>query len=313
MSHFTVMVINSEGENDVEKQLQPFHEYECTGIKDEYVKFVSPDKSEADLQSEFEEVKDKYNYDTFEDFMRDYHGYEYNEDEKRWGRWTNPNRKWDWYQIGGRWAGKLKLKSSVVKTRSLLKMPAQPNFSWGWDDESRTSKSTGEFADVARKGHIDWESMMNDAALKYEEMWDTVANIMGINAKGHIRQPKYSWDNCRGMFPGEHNKAREFYHKQPIVELFNTKVNMDHSLDIFASIEDFDCTRAEYGQRGADNAISTYAVLKDGEWISKGEMGWFGMSSESDEEAKQWSDGFFENFIKPLDDNALITIVDCHI
>ena len=36
MSHFTVLVIG----DDVEKQLQPYHEYECTGVKDEYVKWI---------------------------------------------------------------------------------------------------------------------------------------------------------------------------------------------------------------------------------------------------------------------------------
>jgi hypothetical protein len=33
MSHFAVLVIG----DDIEKQLQPYHEYECTGINDEYV------------------------------------------------------------------------------------------------------------------------------------------------------------------------------------------------------------------------------------------------------------------------------------
>lgn len=33
MSHFAVLVIG----DDVAKQLQPYHEYECTGVKDKYV------------------------------------------------------------------------------------------------------------------------------------------------------------------------------------------------------------------------------------------------------------------------------------
>ena len=36
MSHFAILVIGE----DVEKQLQPYHEYECTGTKDEYVIWV---------------------------------------------------------------------------------------------------------------------------------------------------------------------------------------------------------------------------------------------------------------------------------
>ena len=42
MSHFTVMVVTDDmPTNDVlEAALQPFHEYECTGILDEHVVFV---------------------------------------------------------------------------------------------------------------------------------------------------------------------------------------------------------------------------------------------------------------------------------
>jgi hypothetical protein len=35
MSHFTVMVIG----NDVDEQLAPFHEFECTGQDDQYSRY----------------------------------------------------------------------------------------------------------------------------------------------------------------------------------------------------------------------------------------------------------------------------------
>jgi hypothetical protein len=36
MSHFTVLVV-TDSPDDVEAALQPFHEYECTGIFDDVV------------------------------------------------------------------------------------------------------------------------------------------------------------------------------------------------------------------------------------------------------------------------------------
>lgn len=41
---------------------------------------------------------------------------------------SNPNMKWDWYQVGGRWAGRLVLKEGAERI-------APPSFSWGWDEE----------------------------------------------------------------------------------------------------------------------------------------------------------------------------------
>lgn len=60
--------------------------------------------------------------------------------------------------------------------------------------------------------------------------------------------------------------------------------------------------------------FTTYAVITpDGNWHSKGEMGWFGMSSESDEEANDWNEKFYDTFIKNTDPELEIVIVDCHI
>ena len=64
-------------------------------------------------------------------------------------------------------------------------------------------------------------------------------------------------------------------------------------------------------------SISTWylrAVLDDdGEWHEVGEMGWFGMSSESEDEDAKWEEEFYDRFIKPLPEDAVLTVIDCHI
>lgn len=57
--------------------------------------------------------------------------------------------------------------------------------------------------------------------------------------------------------------------------------------------------------------ISPYAVLHEGEWMGKGEMGWWGIDDPncSDEE---WEEKF-QDFIKELAPQTEITVVDCHI
>ena len=42
-------------------------------------------------------------------------------------------------------------------------------------------------------------------------------------------------------------------------------------------------------------------------------MGWFGASGDDGAAKKQWSENFYEDFIEQLDDDTMITIVDCHI
>lgn len=61
-------------------------------------------------------------------------------------------------------------------------------------------------------------------------------------------------------------------------------------------------------------ATSTYAVVTpDGEWHEKGEMGWFGCSSETPEESLDWDLHYKERFIDTANPDWILTIVDCHI
>ena len=58
----------------------------------------------------------------------------------------------------------------------------------------------------------------------------------------------------------------------------------------------------------------TYAVVTpDGEWHAPGQCGWFGMSSESEDDWKNWAKKFHDKFIKDLPPNTKLTFVDCHI
>ena len=53
--------------------------------------------------------------------------------------------------------------------------------------------------------------------------------------------------------------------------------------------------------------------MPDGKWISPGEMGWFGASSETEEEACEWDLYYRERFIDTANPEWTLTIVDCHI
>jgi hypothetical protein len=59
--------------------------------------------------------------------------------------------------------------------------------------------------------------------------------------------------------------------------------------------------------------FTMWAIVKDGKWIEKGDMGWWGISSETNEEALDWELNFYDTYIKPLPDDTLLTVVDCHI
>lgn len=54
-------------------------------------------------------------------------------------------------------------------------------------------------------------------------------------------------------------------------------------------------------------------VTPDGEWCEKGQMGWFGCSSETEDESFDWDLHFIERFIDGLDEDMELVVIDCHI
>jgi len=57
--------------------------------------------------------------------------------------------------------------------------------------------------------------------------------------------------------------------------------------------------------------FSTFAVLKDGEWFERGEMGWWGIATNEKENDKWQRE--LNKLLEEIDDDTLLTVVDCHI
>jgi hypothetical protein len=57
--------------------------------------------------------------------------------------------------------------------------------------------------------------------------------------------------------------------------------------------------------------FSTFAVLKEGEWYERGEMGWFGIV-DRELAAEEWDTKFYD-LIDDLPGDTLLSVYDCHI
>ena len=267
MSHFTCMVI---GDNP-EEQLRPYHEYECTGVMDQYVEFIPKEESDEELEEDFSKYKDDYN--SFEEFLQMEYGYEKVNGE--WGRYTNPNCKWDWYRLGGRWNGFLLLKDGANANRALKK-------------------------------DIDFKGMMEQSRKKAKNDYCIIKNACG----GEIPKIETSWFEAIKIYES-FEKARDFYYNQESIKTFKNAIKKLGKSYYFNTLEEFQCTEEVYGQMAADRAVSTFAVVKDGKWYEKGDKGWFGVSiNEMDQ--MEW-DKKIAWLLSEIPDDTLISIYDCHI
>lgn len=115
MSHFCVLVKvdkdmlqkhNDDIESAVSALLAPYQENNMGDCPQQYMQFY--DKTQ-EIQKEFDNLteEDTLKYTTFGDVAERYCGYKYDEEQMAYGYWENPNKKWDWYTIGGRWSNML--------------------------------------------------------------------------------------------------------------------------------------------------------------------------------------------------------------
>jgi hypothetical protein len=68
-------------------------------------------------------------------------------------------------------------------------------------------------------------------------------------------------------------------------------------------------TREQYV--AANSGLSTFAIIKDGQWYEKGDMGWWGCVAD-EKESNEWQ-AIWQNILDGVGDDEILTLVDCHI
>lgn len=78
-------------------------------------------------------------------------------------------------------------------------------------------------------------------------------------------------------------------------------------------LEEFQWGRELYVHRARLSAVPGYAYLmRDGKWLARGDMGWFGLSSDT-VESREAYDVAVNGRIASLDPDVVLVLVDCHI
>lgn len=73
-----------------------------------------PDTHKVPDHLEIRRIPFKETFPAFDDYMRDWCGEEKDPETGKYGYWENPNAKWDWYQVGGRWCGQVRATAGGV-------------------------------------------------------------------------------------------------------------------------------------------------------------------------------------------------------
>lgn len=312
MSHFCVLVIG----DGVEDQLAPYQENNMGDCPQEYMEFNNLEEEYADdwkngatemliaddgsyhtpwsergkelKDAGYEEKVVRFNviYPEFSKYLEDWHNACFNAEEGAYGYYENPNAKWDWYQIGGRWSGYFRVKQGVK--------PELGERSW-MDTDSPPLESNQ--ADSALKKDIDFDLMMDENEQEQLKYYHEFYGIL----KG---TPIIPWKNFLAAYPGDVETARRVYHAQAGKQLLA-------EARFYGDEERYMQDEESFRKQVRAEAIVPFAILHNGEWMERGSMGWWGMVKDKKDREQHQEEVL--QLIQSLPDDTLLTIVDCHI
>ncbi len=276
--HFPIAVITKgkPTEADIEELMAPFQENNMGDVPEEYLEFCPIDDDELqDFQNQYEDatiekdgqVCNVKEIMSFREYMEDEEHYVYNEETEQYGYYTNPNSRWDWWVIGGRWCAEV-----VVPVNCDCVIGEK---SWGYENENpyECNKIPYKRCDGARIKNISlpFTDEQKNQAIRFWEVYIEGDTPRNEDEKKILENPfKY---------------RKEYYLAQ-----YKTKENYARCLSSFCF----------------------YGYLKDGEWVTKDDNGYVGISEDATDEIA-WLEKFTKDIIENAESDDWVTIVDCHV
>lgn len=280
MSHFACLVIGE----DPEGQLQPYSENLEVEPYAEYIDMAETlpaIEKHYNIKSPLLEVKEEYELDDFNIFYDNY-----------------IDHVKDWYGIEADdifWGG-------IDKKGIYLMSTYNKNSKWDWFELG--GRWRGYFSTKKACGALGEPG---------------VPEMMGIEKKGGIFiDYKNKADQCLksdidfdAMVKEEEEKAAKRWDE------YYSKPEGERSLFDLGWRLPYKALESRENYISYSSGISTYAVIKDGVWYEKGEMGWFGMDN-CRPEYKGYDGSFvwcseWRKLIDSLPDDTLLSVYDCHI
>jgi len=220
----------------------------------------------------------------------------------------NPISKWDYWSLGGRWAGELLCKDGAIE-KELAKLEKE-----GWVNEGVTFAPNQ--VDICRFDMLDLQAMRQAGIDERRSTWGRMQETFA--KAGDQAFSEQELDRLRVQLLRKDDelykryvqeKPKENYHLWR--EEFLTSSEAHH----LALLHYLDGSQSYENIQDWINDVcgfNTYAFVDSIDyWHERGKMGWFGISTD-ETEPRDWELTLKER-IQRIQPNDWVAIVDCHI
>lgn len=312
MSHFTVMVKMSEQE----VQDKGFEQAVCDKLaKYDENKAVEPYKIHI-KQSEVDQVMSTYKDELnegpitdeviFECLSEYYLGIKgkAGKDEKGYYYLStyNPDSKWDWYQLGGRWSGMLKIKEGVNPEEVFVGSPGLMGSSYSTESNR---------VDACKVKYLDIEAIEQEGRKQADSFWDGF-DAYRLEKDEEVKEIDTFSLRLSALDLGliqvkSKDQVTDDDRKNFIIREFGNDAD---GVDLISKVDYKEFMETWWFKF---TPLVTYAIVDNDGWHAPGEMGWFGCSSDTADDKKEFIQNFKELAIEKADPDTWLAIMDCHI
>ena len=212
-------------------------------------------------------------------------------------RRCNPDGYWDWYEVGGRFNGELRVLRPDEGVEA---------------EDHWTGEAPLDGFDIAQRSNLDVETMRANAVRGRREWIDGIAEKAGL-----------TFDELeRGL--RHHSKAQDKWLELPEPRPRGDERNLwmtenVEGWDLASRIEQASYTVPKLPETMSLEEfindvvpITAHAVIKDGKWVQRGRVGMFASIHDVEMSGEEWRDLCWK-LVDELPGQHWITVIDCHV
>lgn len=315
--HRSTLIISDNPEFEtIAKILEPYQEEP----KEEYLQFISQhekkyeewknnsvekvlspkgmmyNKWDERFRTEIDEIKIPENYhikefklldlyDNFDDYMKEVYPYIPKcSKNNKYGYWANPNTKWDYWNLGGRWSG-------LLTGEDITENPENYEICY-------LCKGTGY-----RNDHI-------AQSFRKEELF----SCNGCSGFGKRLKHPSSCIPVQNQIQIKDFDADKLYQKQiqKYSEIWDKTIHLDPKTRLEKyKIEDY-FTKDMYLNMITKPLYKIHSLIYQNKWYEKGHTNWWKKDENDYITEREWSEELMK-LLKETDPQKWLTIIDCHI